>query len=113
MDDLSDVISNLATGVYEVVRPNPAGYDSTTGLAEPDGAPTEFDIVACVQPASGKELQRLTEGRRSKTVWSVWTATALELEDVINIGGAECEVEHVADWTAAGNFCKALAVRKD
>jgi hypothetical protein len=112
-DDLSDVIADLATGTYSVSRPAARTYNATTGELTSPGSPTTFSVLGCLQPPTPRQLQRLPEGRRERAIWALWTATPLRNGDVITIAGENFEVDGLDDWTAAGNFCKALALKKD
>src|SRR4051812_39757163 len=104
MDDLSDVIELLKTGDYSVARPAVRAVNTTTGEIATASTASTFTIAACVQPAPGRDLKRLPEGRRKHDVKSIWTETALLVQDVITIAAEAYEVEYLYDWTAAGNF---------
>ena len=62
---------------------------------------------ASVQPTSGRDLQRLPEGKGTQDLISVWTLAELLLGDVgsgilpdlILYQGSTYEVEHVEPWT--------------
>lgn len=110
-DDLSDVIAELATGTYTVMRKPARVLNASTGEFAGAGTATTLSVLACVQPLDGLALQRLPEGRRAKATWSVWTATPLLSEDIITVNGEDFEVDILNDWTASGNFCKAIALR--
>lgn len=114
--DLSDVIELLASGCYVVTR-----RGVTTRVAGRRVAPvsTTFEIVASVQPASGRDIARLPEGQRSSEVMTIFTKTELrpaqpELgtePDRVAIDGGVFEVASVQRWNKLGNFFKATAVR--
>lgn len=117
MEDLSDVIALLGSGTYTVARPTAA-----TSLVEGRRvapATTTFTVVASVQPASGRSIDRLPEGLRARESKDVWTATRLQpaipdvgLEgDRITIDGAVYEVQIVHDWEKHGSFFRATAVK--
>ncbi len=109
---LSNTIKRLATGTYTVTRP--AG--SFTAGRWVEGTATTFEIVANIQPATPKELERLPEGQRTREVIAVWTDTELKTATVpvgsrgdrIAYGGASYEVQAVERWELGG-YWKALA----
>lgn len=106
--DLSGVISALGTGSYTVTRPTASSY--TNGRLNAPSTST-FVINASVQPASGRDLQRLPEGQRSSEIKSIFTMTELRLTDVVTIGSSTYQVQHVERWADSGNFFKALALK--
>lgn len=108
--DSFDVLDSFTTGTYTVTR-RPRATVGGDGVFQP-GAPTTFTIgdgtpfPASVQPASGRDLLRLPEGRRSIETRVVYTnfelqtggqATAFEA-DRIEIEGDSWEVQQLAPW---------------
>lgn len=114
---ISEIIDSFRTsdgagdGVYSVSRP---GAQVRTAGVVSAGAPTTFDIVASVQPASGKELKTLAEGRRTEDVRKIFTATVLRTKDVVTISGDPFEVFRVeGPWELDGDVhVEALAARQ-
>lgn len=116
--DLSGAVLNFATGTYTVTRPvaraNPVGTD---GRYDAPSSSTTFTIRAGVFPLTGRELDRLPEGLRHEEVRQVFcverlqTVEADQEPDVIAIDGASWQVEAVQDYSASGNYFRAL-VRK-
>ena len=112
--DLSGVIRALKSGTYTVTRYAAGDYDE--GVYE-EGATSTFTIDASVQPAGGKDLERLPEGERLKDYLTVLTPTELRTRadaaspDRVSIDGATYEVVEVADWFSEGNFYRALVHR--
>jgi hypothetical protein len=114
--DLSDVIEALGTDTYVVTRSTSAQGDDGHGRVAA-GAITTLPIVASIQPASGRVLERLPEGERSGDFIRVWTATPLQTTDATTglagdtlvYKGKSYQVEQVNDWSESGNFCDALA----
>lgn len=112
--DASDVIASLDTGSYVVTRRAAATYD-THGRAQPGGTST-ITIDASVQPASGRDLLRLPEGRRSIETRVVFTPTALLVgaqgaaneADLIAIDGKTWEVQQVETWPGAVGYYRAI-----
>lgn len=71
----------------------------------------EIAITASIQPATGKDLQNLEEGRRNGAVYAVFTSTAIRLTeqattdddpgteaDELVISGVRHEALHVENW---------------
>lgn len=113
MLDSARLISRFATGTYTVTRRTASTYVAGRAVA---GSSSTLTITASVQPASGRELERLPEGRRAKETRVLYTTTPLYVggqgaayeADRIAIGGATWEVQHVEAWPAAGGYTRAL-----
>lgn len=105
--DLSSLVDSFATGTYTVTRRTAAGY--LRGVANPTTDET-FAIRASVQPATGKDLLRLPEGRRADETRIIFTTTQLLIgdegltteADTVSIDGQNWEVQHVESWLQAG-----------
>jgi hypothetical protein len=101
--DAASLIRSFATGTYTVTRR--AAATVVRGRAQP-GAISTLPVVASVQPASGRDLLRLPEGRRSIETRVVFTATQLLIaaqgsannSDLILIEGTQFEVQQVQSW---------------
>lgn len=112
--DLSAVIDALQTGTYTVTRPAASSY--TAGVLDTPGTST-LTITACVQTATGRDLKRLPEGRRTDELKAVFTATQLHTQesgqgaDLISIDGDMYEVQTVERWDTSGAYFKALALK--
>lgn len=82
--------------------------------------PIEDTIEAWVQPVSGDDIEKLPQGRRTNEVVKIYSLDEIfsastsdaDMPDVIEIDGAEFEVENIYDWDDDGAYWKALAVRK-
>lgn len=72
--DVADLVASFTTGTYTVTRRVAATY--TAGIATP-GATSTFTIVAAVVPASGRDLLRLPEGRRSTETKTIYVAAGV------------------------------------
>lgn len=111
---VSSVITRFATGTYEVTRPSGA-YQAGRWV---EGAPELLQVRAVVQPASGRDLQRLPEGQRTRETISIWCLVELRTATVpagsgadrVRYGSGVYEVERV-EWWQEGGFWKALAQR--
>lgn len=98
------IIARFATGTYTVTRRTSGGYDQGRALPTTDAS---FSVVAAVAPASGNDLQRLPEGRRTIDSKIVFTPTELLTgaqggtyeADWIAIDGGSWECQHVEKWT--------------
>lgn len=114
--DAGSLIASFATGTYAVTRRAKATF--VQGIATP-GATTPIEIAASVQPASGRDLLRLPEGRRATETRVVYTTTQLLVgsqggtneADLITIDGASWEVQLVESWPGAVGYFKAIAQR--
>lgn len=107
--DIAALIESFITqgGTYSVQRRQNTGF--SRGIAN---APTlsTLTIRACVQPATGKDLLRLPEGRRSNETRALFTTTQLYTGDIASafqadqviIDGDPWEVQHVEDWNQGG-----------
>jgi hypothetical protein len=110
-DDLSDAVAMLASGSYTVTRPVAASL--VDGWAVPGlSAVQTFAIVASVQPASGRDVERLPEGLRDRETMALFTATELRVAvpasglpgDRLEVDGFTFEVHAHERWAALGNF---------
>lgn len=110
---VSGAIASLATGTYLVTRRAASTY--VDGVATP-GAETTFNTVAVAVPVSGRELQRLPEGMRSREVMRIFTEDELRTvqpgsdPDLVSIDGYLFEVQAVSRWVAGGYY-EAFAVK--
>lgn len=107
----ADSITSLANATLTVTRRQQAAP-----VDGRDQAPTTstFTIVASAQPTSGRDLQRLPDGKISADLWTVYTKTRLYLgatdagteggylPDIIQIGDKQHEIEHLEHWSAFG-----------
>jgi hypothetical protein len=78
-----------------------------------------FPTYGCVQPASGKTLQRLPEALRIANVNSFWIKGLIVSDgscaypDIINFRGTRYAVQVIFDWTNWGEgFCEGTCVRE-
>lgn len=102
--DVGDLIGSFMTGTYTVTRRGASTV--VDGRAVP-AVPSTLSIVASVQPATGRDLERLPEGQRSRETRVVFTPTQLliatqgaGLSDIVAIDGSKWEVQQVARWDA-------------
>lgn len=104
--DVADLISSFSTGplgLYTVTRRLATPF--RRGLAQPTTDAT-FNVTASIQPASGKDMLRLPEGRRANETRVLFTATqlytgdeGLDYEaDFVEVDGEVWEISHVEDW---------------
>jgi len=113
--DLSDVIASLATGTYTVTRQSVSAYGSDGRLDAP--STTTFSITACVQPVTGRELQRLPEGLQNQEVLAVWSPVELKTQgpgqdpDLVSIDGDSYEVHKLERWNTLGAYWRALLTK--
>lgn len=114
MDDMSDVVESMITDTYAVTRRSASVY--ADGRLQ-DPVDQIFSINASVQPATGRDLQRLPEGTRTAEVRAIFTTSELltqgvdQSPDVLAIEGFAYEVQTVEQWGSVGNYFKALAMK--
>ena len=109
---------------HTLFRPT-AGGDYVDGVWVPVGF-DEIAITASIQPATGKDLQNLEEGRRNGAVYAVFTDTEIKLTeqattaddpgtkaDELVISSVRHEALHVEAWqNNVINHYRALFARK-
>lgn len=106
MDIAALVLSFATADGYVVTRRARTGF--SRGLALPTEDVT-MTIVASVQPATGRDLLRLPELRRSNETRVLFTATQLRTgdagedheADLVEVEGEQWEVQHVETWVQA------------
>lgn len=115
MIDLSNSIALLATGTYPLTRGSAGSF---VGGDYVPGATVAMTIEAVIVPASGRQLERLPEGQRTKDVIAIYSPTELRTASVagapadqVEWSGAQYQVQSVKAWNEAGGFFEALAVR--
>jgi hypothetical protein len=108
--DISDLISSFATNAaaaqYQVTRRAKSTMVRGRSVA---GATTAVQITASVQPATGRDLLQLEEGRRSVETRVVFTSAQLMIgaqgapfeSDLVAIDGRSWEVLKVESWEAS------------
>lgn len=105
-----DLIASLSTGSYTVTRRAAATIDKGRDVP---GRQTTLQISASVQPASGRDLLRLPEGRRATETQALFTTTLLLVggqgsaneADLVSIEGRTWEVQNVQSWPG---YCRAI-----
>jgi hypothetical protein len=121
--DAADVIAELDTGTYTVTRRAAATTDGHGRKLPP--LRTQLAIDASIQPANGRDLQRLPELRRASETRVIYTTTPLLVggqgsaneSDLLAIqaevwfdrpglaGIVTVEVQHVESWPG---YCRAI-----
>jgi len=113
--DAADLINSFATGTYAVTRRRASTFDAN-GVAIPDPSPIALQAVGCEQPATGRDLLRLPEGRRAVETRVLYTSTLLQIggqgsgyeADRVTIDGATWEVQQVQTWPAAVGYYRCI-----
>ena len=118
MSDLTDLLYDEDLGSVEVLRIRATG-SLVKGRWVSGGAATVAG-AGIFQPASGEEVERLPEGRRSRKVMTLWTALELRAveadgppSDKVKIDGDIYDVDLKADWDPAGGFARYIITRVD
>jgi hypothetical protein len=108
--DLDSLIASFSTASsYTVTRRQRSAVTFRRGIAQATIDST-LTITACVQPATGKDLLRLAEGRRTNETRAIFTTTRLFTGDQdaayeadwVTIDGDPWEVQMVQDFVQAG-----------
>lgn len=95
----------LGAGTYTVTRHAVSTW--TDGEHVP-GAETTFQIVASIQPITGRELEMLPEGDRNRGRLKCYTETLLQagegdaVPDRVEYKGTDYEVQEVRDFQDHG-----------
>jgi hypothetical protein len=82
------------------------------------GAVSSLSFQAHVEPAKGRDLEKLREGLKVCDVIRIYSETPLELltsthlPDEIDYQSTRYRIEHVDDYLTVGGFVDALAVKK-
>lgn len=106
--DIVSLVQSFATATtYAVKRRQLSGF--TRGLAR-DPVQTNITISASLQPATGRDLLRLPEGRRANETRVLFTTTEMFTgdlgetfdADLVTIEGDDWEIQHVEEWIDAG-----------
>lgn len=103
--DVSDILSDpeFSDTITVVKRAS-----SVNGFGENQITETNIDTIGCVQPASGRVIQRLPEALRVANVSSFWVRAELVPADagaypcVLIFNGQRFQVQSVLDWTNFG-----------
>lgn len=105
-DLIGAFLTNAPAALYQVQRQ--AKATMLRGRKQP-GALSTLSIAASVQPASGRDLLQLPEGRRSIETRVLYTTTALQIgaqdgafeSDKVSIDGRLWEVQQIQSWEAS------------
>jgi hypothetical protein len=106
--NLAATVARFATGTYDVTRADGPG-SHVDGVFVP-GSTSTVTIRASVQPVSGRELERLPEGLRTRELLSLFTLDALLVEapdvrpDIVTIRGETWQVQNVERFAELGNY---------
>ncbi len=116
---ISDMITTIMRFAVPVtVRRTDAGIVNAIGIYVP-GADSTLTINACVQPANGRDIERLPEGMRTKDMYRIYSDALLysaespsgRPADVVEYKGDDLRVVRVERWGDVGNYTLALAER--
>ena len=112
---LNAVISHLRTGTYTVTRPGAPSYDAN-GIAV-DAAGSTFDIVAQIQPVTGRMLRTDAMSQYTTDDCVLRTVTPLlatpGAPDTIAYRGGVWAVREVGTWDGCNiTFYRAIISRQ-
>ena len=85
-----------------VFRRTEGAFDLDTGEYS---ATTEVQdtVQGNVQPISGKTLERLPEGTRTRAQYSLWVYDPLHMKDQVEYKGKRFEIHESEDWNQASS----------
>lgn len=113
--DLGFAVGMMATHDVLVKRYNASTYDAN-GRAVARSTAFTVTVRGSVQPIAGADLKRVAEGFNVTDLRSVWlTGMTVEVQngDELTIGSERFQVEHVNEWSAAGNYARVTAHKLD
>jgi hypothetical protein len=113
--DAPEMIADFG-GTYSVTRRAAATYSAGIAVA---GATSTVSVLACFWPASGRDLQRLPEGRRSQETRAGVCDTALLVggegsaneADLVTVDGVAWEVQSSSPWPNDPSFNSVIIQR--
>jgi hypothetical protein len=106
--DVSDVVASLAEGTYQFTQFGPGSYNAS-GIAV-KGSSTIINVIASIQIISGRELLRLSQGRRNEEWIKIFTLTQLFTEGTnqgatyVSFNGENYEVDNAYRKDAYGAY---------
>lgn len=127
VEDFTDALALMATGTYRIQPGTAPVHDGSGGYTAGSAAPVD-DVVCSVQPLSGDEAEKETDGDRLdawREVYSAYslqppdertgrTADVLLVDDVTNGPGAvPFEVRKVWPWGQVAGVTRALCRRQE
>ena len=116
---MRDSIAALASGTYTVTRALAGSRVGNFGRYTV-GSSSTFEIVASIQPATGRQLRDLPQGQRGDETIAIYTVTELRTRhpdpanepDVVTYRGEPWTITQVKTWESFGEtHYEALAVR--
>lgn len=107
--DFGDLVQSFLTHTLTVTRRGASQVVRGRVVAP---APTTLTIAASVQPASGRDLLRLPEGRRTTETRVIYTTTQLLVgaqgganeADLVQLDGNTWEIQMVEVWRPDPSF---------
>lgn len=113
--NLSSVIASFVTGTYTVTRRSASAYGTDGRLDAP--TTSTFTVPACVQPLTGRELEKLPQGMQTAELLSIWSPIELRTQgtgqdpDLVAIDGDTWEVQKVERWNTLGAYWRAILAK--
>lgn len=115
MADFSGTIGRLGGQALTVTRDLASG-SYVDGRFVPSGIIDLIPITGSVQPLDDKDVQRLTDGQRTRAKWKLYTVTPLivsEKPDTLVYDSVEYEVSAVADWKPQGGYFRYVLLKME
>jgi len=84
------------------------------GKASDKGLGSSFTVIGSVQPLTGNDLLRLTEGERTRENYWFFTKSEVKVKDHVVRNSEQFEVETVEHWVSYSfSYYKARMVKKN
>ena len=100
--DVSDVINDLGEPV-SVTQKTVGSFDGGFYI---EGGTAEVNVVASVQPLSGREIQLVPEALRNAGTVRIYSKALLSNQDMMTWQGNSYEVQVDYNWKSTGNYYK-------
>lgn len=118
MTESDDLIYEFGS-VYDVTRPGQGEYVRGIWVPALTKKAEKFNVLAVVQPLTGKDILLLPEGQRITQAFKVYTSFAMQTvnsektkkADTISINDEEFEIHSVEPWGWHLAHFKCVAVR--
>lgn len=115
--DLSDVVAEFAAPRTVTRASSASSYDANGRPVA--GGTTTITVNASVQPTSGRDLQLLPEGERTKESLTFFATSELRTSDPetgtpadrVAYGSKNYEIQSVQDWSELAGYWRAVGMK--